>query len=256
MAVRVDQFMCRSDNFGALVHDDESGRTLLIDAPEETPILAAIERTGWKPDAVADHPSPWRPCRGEPRAQAEIRPDHHRAEGRGGKNPRHRPVRLRRRCDPVRPRDDLGVWIRPVTRPAISPTSFPNLDVLFAADTLFALGCGRLLECKPPVMFESLQKLAALPLETRVYCGHEYTQANARFALTVDPTNSALKERSAEIDRLRAGGKATLPTTIGLELSTNPFLRWHDPVIRKNLGMEKAADVEVFAEIRKRKDVF
>ena len=96
----------------------------------------------------------------------------------------------------------------------------------------------------------------ALPLETAVYCGHEYTQANARFALTVDPTNSALKERAAEIDRLRAGGKATLPTTIGLELSTNPFLRWHDPVIRKNLGMGKAADVEVFAEIRKRKDNF
>ena len=90
-------------------------------------------------------------------------------------------------------------------------------------------------------MFESLQKLAALPLETKVYCGHEYTQANARFALTVDPTNSALKERAAEIDRLRADGKATLPTTIGLELSTNPFLRWHDPVIRKNLGMEKAS---------------
>ena len=104
----------------------------------------------------------------------------------------------------------------------MSPTCFPDSGVLFAADTLFALGCGRLLECKPPVMFESLKKLAALPLETKVYCGHEYTQANARFALTVDPTNSALKERSAEIDRLRADGKATLPTTIGLELVDQP----------------------------------
>ncbi|MGO4838628.1 hydroxyacylglutathione hydrolase C-terminal domain-containing protein, partial [Rhizobiaceae sp. 2RAB30] len=105
-------------------------------------------------------------------------------------------------------------------------------------------------------MHASLQKLAALPLETTVYCGHEYTQANARFALTVDPTNSALRERASEINKLRAADKPTLPTTIGLELATNPFLRSHDPVIRKNLGMEKASDAEVFAEIRKRKDVF
>ena len=117
-------------------------------------------------------------------------------------------------------------------------------------------GCGRVIEGTPEMMWQSLLKLRALPDDTRIYCGHEYTQANARFALTVDPTNSALKERAAEIDRLRADGKATLPTTIGLELSTNPFLRWHDPVIRRNLGMEKAADVDVFAEIRKRKDVF
>jgi len=105
-------------------------------------------------------------------------------------------------------------------------------------------------------MWGSLRALSALPPETVVYCGHEYTQSNARFALTVDPTNSALKERAAEVDRLRADGKPTLPTTIGLELATNPFLRWHDPVIRRNLGMEQASDADVFAEIRKRKDVF
>ena len=96
----------------------------------------------------------------------------------------------------------------------------------------------------------------ALPAATTVYCGHEYTLANARFALTIDPTNSALKERVAKIEKLRADDKPTLPTTIGEELATNPFLRWHDPAIRKNLGMENASDVEVFAEIRKRKDNF
>ena len=105
-------------------------------------------------------------------------------------------------------------------------------------------------------MYDSLKKLAALPADTAVYCGHEYTLSNARFALTVDPTNSALKERAAKIEKLRAADKPTLPTTIGEELSTNPFLRWHDPAIRRHLGMEKASDAEVFAEIRKRKDIF
>ena len=102
----------------------------------------------------------------------------------------------------------------------------------------------------------ALGKLAALPHATRIYCGHEYTQANARFALTVDPDNDALKKRAAQVDAMRAEGKATLPTTIGQELATNPFLRWADPSIRKALGMEKAADVDVFAEVRRRKDVF
>jgi hydroxyacylglutathione hydrolase len=105
-------------------------------------------------------------------------------------------------------------------------------------------------------MYESLKKLAALPAQTAIYCGHEYTLANARFAVTVDPTNPMLKQRAARIEALRAGNKPTLPTTIGEELSTNPFLRWHDPAIRKHLGMEKASDAEVFAEIRKRKDNF
>ena len=106
------------------------------------------------------------------------------------------------------------------------------------------------------MMFASLQKLAALPAETTIYCGHEYTETNARFALTVDPTNSALKERAAKIDALRADDKPTLPTTIGEELATNPYLRAHDPAIRRNLGMENATDEAVFAEIRKRKDNF
>ena len=105
------------------------------------------------------------------------------------------------------------------------------------------------------MMLESLKKLIALPLDTRIFCGHEYTQNNARFALTVDPTNAALKARAAEIDALRAEGKPTLPTTLSVEMATNPFLRWHDPAIRRNLGMEKASDADVFAEIRKRKDV-
>jgi hydroxyacylglutathione hydrolase len=255
MAVHIEQFMCRSDNFGVLAHDDESGRSLLVDAPEERPILEAIERTGWKPDLLiithhhGDHVEANLALKQKfnltiigPKAEAAKIPgiDQTVAEG-----------------DTV-PFGSRAIRVLETPGHTAGHVSFHLADagILFAADTLFAIGCGRLLECKPPVMFNSLKRLAALPLETQVYCGHEYTQANARFALTVDPTNSALKERAAEVDRLRAEGKMTLPTTIGLELATNPFLRWHDPIIRKNLGMENAEDVDVFAEIRKRKDVF
>ena len=132
----------------------------------------------------------------------------------------------------------------------------PEAGLLFAGDTLFALGCGRLFERGPADMYGSMVKPAALPLETVVHCGHEYTQSNARFALSVDPDNPALRERAKKIDELRANDLPTLPTTLLAEMATNPFLRWHDAGIRRNLGMESATDAEVFAELRKRKDVF
>jgi hydroxyacylglutathione hydrolase len=131
---------------------------------------------------------------------------------------------------------------------------FEASRALFCADTLFSLGCGRLFEGTAATMWSSLEKLLRLPDDARVYCGHEYTQANARFALTVDPGNAALRRRAAEVDELRAAGRPTIPTTIGLERATNPFLRPHDPAIRARLGMESASDAEVFGEIRKRKD--
>ena len=131
---------------------------------------------------------------------------------------------------------------------------FPQSRILFCADTLFSLGCGRLFEGTPATMWSSLEKLLRLPDETRVYCGHEYTQANARFALTIDPDNEALQRRAAEIDELRAAGKPTIPTTLGVERATNPFLRPHDPAIRARLEMAPASNAEVFGEIRKRKD--
>jgi hydroxyacylglutathione hydrolase len=105
-------------------------------------------------------------------------------------------------------------------------------------------------------MFRSLQKIAAWPRDTVVYCGHEYTQGNARFALSVDPDNEALQRRAKEVEHLRASKAMTLPTTIGDELDTNPFLRWSDPAIRKQLGIKNAPDGDVFAELRRRKDSF
>jgi hydroxyacylglutathione hydrolase len=127
---------------------------------------------------------------------------------------------------------------------------------VFCGDTLFAMGCGRMFEGNPPQFWHSLGRLKALPAATRVYCGHEYTQTNARFTLTVDGENPAVVARAAEIDRLRAEGKPTVPSTIGQENETNPFLRADDPAIARNVGLAGAGPVEVFAEIRRRKDNF
>jgi len=132
----------------------------------------------------------------------------------------------------------------------------PKSGLLFCADTIFSLGCGRVIEGDMAMMWHSIEKLMALPDETVVYSGHEYTLSNARFAVTVDPDNAALKARVGQIERARSLGKPTVPSTMGEERATNPFLRPMDPAIRKVLGMEKASDAEVFGEIRSRKDNF
>lgn len=131
---------------------------------------------------------------------------------------------------------------------------FPRAAALFAGDTLFALGCGRLFEGTALQMWDSLSRLAALPGETMVFSGHEYTQSNARFALSVEPENAVLRERAAEIDALRARGAPTLPTTIAKERATNPFLRASEPAVKAAMGLAGADDAAVFAEIRRRKD--
>ncbi len=255
MTIQIDQFTCRADNFGVLLHDSTTGETALIDAPEEAAISAAIERTGWKPTVIltthhhGDHVEANLALKQKfnlkiigPKAEADKIPGID---------------------EKVREGDVIafgGEGIRVIETPGHTAGHvsyhLPKSRIAFTADTLFALGCGRLFEAPPAVMYRSLKRLAALPPETVVYCGHEYTLSNAKFALTVDPGNEKLKARAASIAKLRAAGVATLPTTIGEELETNPFLRWDDPSIRRHLGMEKATDAEVFAEIRKRKDNF
>lgn len=254
MALQIEQFMCRSDNFGILARDPESGETAIIDAPETAPILAAIERTGWTPSVIltthhhGDHVEGNLALK-EKYGLTIIGPGAEAAKIPG----------IDRTVKDGETFRFGGETVRVIETPGHTAGHvcyhFPDSKIAFTGDTLFALGCGRLFERKPPDMHASLTKLAALPLETTIYCGHEYTLSNARFALTVDPTNPALKSRAAEIERLRADGRPTLPTTLMQEMATNPFLRAHDPVIRRNLGMEKASDVEVFAEIRKRKDL-
>ena len=131
-----------------------------------------------------------------------------------------------------------------------------ELGAAFTADSLMTLGCGRLFEGTPAQMWESLSKLAKLPKDTLMCTGHEYTQTNARFALTIEPGNADLVKRAAEIDVLRAAGKPTVPSTLALELATNPFLRANLPEVKAAIGMPAADDVATFAEIRGRKDRF
>ena len=255
MPVEIEQFMCRSDNFGVLMRDPETGDVALIDAPEEKPILEAIERTGWQPKLLlithhhADHVE----------ANLALK------ERFGLKiiGPEAEAAKIPGIDDTVREgstidfgNEEIQVLDTPGHTAGHVSYYLPHSGVLFAADTLFALGCGRLLECPPAVMYDSLKKLSDLPSDTVVYCGHEYTLSNAQFALTVDPDNKVLQERARKVEALRADNRPTLPTTIGEELATNPFLRWADPAIRAHLGMQQASSDEVFAEIRRRKDNF
>ncbi len=255
MPLQIDQFMCRSDNFGVLVHDPETGETALIDAPEEAAILKAVERTGWTPTLLlvthhhVDH--------------VEANEALKKRFGLKIVGPKKEAAKIPGIDETVSEGDTVdfaGRKIRVIETPGHTSGHvsfhFAEDGVAFTADTLFALGCGRLFEEGPAVMVESMKKLAGLPPETVVYCGHEYTLSNARFAVTVDPGNERLARRAEKIEELRAEGRPTLPTTIGEELATNPFMRWGDAGIRRHLGMENASDAEVFGEIRRRKDNF
>lgn len=253
--LQVHQIPCLSDNYGYLVHEPSSGATATIDTPEVEPILKALAEKGWKLTHILNTHHHFDHAGGNaalkektgcvvvgPKGEKDLIPGIDRAVGEG---------------DIV----ELGaararvIEVPGHTRGHIA-YSFADDQIAFVGDTLFALGCGRLFEGTPQQMWTSLNKLTALPDETVVYCAHEYTQSNARFALSVEPQNAALVARAKEIDAKRARGEWTVPTTIGLEKETNPFLRAASRDLRLTIGMEKASDVEVFAETRKLKDSF
>jgi hydroxyacylglutathione hydrolase len=253
--LEIHQFMCRSDNFGVLMHDPVSGSTASIDAPEEQPILQALEEKGWRlTHILTTH------HHGDHVEANEMLKKRFGAEIIGPEAEASRIPGIDKRVGDGDRFGFAGHPVEVISTPG--PTAghvcyyLPDDGLLFAADTLFALGCGRIFEGTPEGMWESLKRLRALPDSTIVYCGHEYTLANARFALTVDPENISLKTRASDIEALRQAGRPTLPTTIGEEKMTNPFLRPEDAGIRARLGMEDASDAEVFAEIRRRKDSF
>jgi len=252
MTLIIDQFPCRSDNFGVLIHDTESGRTAAIDAPEFDAVKHRLAERGWNLDEIlvthhhADHVEGILPLK---QAYGCV------VTGPAGEIPGLDKT--------VKEGDvlDFGAYrIEVLETPGhtLDHISYyiPGAKVAFVADTLFAIGCGRVIEGTFPMMWNSLEKLIALPDDTAVYCGHEYTQSNARFALTIEPANSELILRAREVDAMRARGEATLPTTIGLEKRTNPFLRVDEPAVRDLLQMPDASPAEVFGEIRTRKDNF
>jgi hydroxyacylglutathione hydrolase len=138
----------------------------------------------------------------------------------------------------------------------LPPTDEQDAGILWTGDTLFIDGCGRLLECNAKTMWDSLQKLAALPDRTNLYCGHDYTLENYEFALTIEPHNQAVKNRPNEIKQKQQHGELTVPSTMSQEKQTNIFLHACTPEIKNALNMPQADDVETFAELRRRKDIF
>jgi hydroxyacylglutathione hydrolase len=251
--LEIHQFPCLSDNFGVLIRDAGSGQVAAIDAPDAKAVAGALASKGWKLTHIftthhhGDHTDGNLALKAEtkctiigPRGEAAKVPGIDRQVGEGDKFAfGEHEVRVLE--TPGHTAGHISYWI-------------PSAGVAFVGDTLFAIGCGRVIEGNAQMMWSSLEKLMALPKETSVYCGHEYTQSNARFALTIEPENQSLQKRSKEVDALRAAGKATLPTTIGLELETNPFLRPNIPAIQQRLGLVGKPAWQVFGEIRERKN--
>lgn len=251
----IRQFPCLSDNYGFLVHDPDSGETATIDTPDAARILAEAEAAGWTITQIWNTHHHFDHAGGNDAVRAAtgakiIGPDYdtHRIPGID------RPVRD---GDTVRlGSHEARVLYTPGHTLGHVCYHFADDGIAFVGDTLFALGCGRLFEGSPEQMWESLSRLAQWPDETRIYCAHEYTQANAAFALSVDPDNRDLQAYAAAVEAERARGEPTVPTTIGAEKAANPFLRPADMKIRRRLQLEAASDAEVFAEIRSRKDRF
>ena len=220
MALEIVQVAILSDNYAWLVHDDASGETIVVDPGDGPPLVHAADARGWTvtgvwnthwhPDHVAGNSSFEAPVTAPAAEAAKIgRVDHPIAEGDIVTIGEHRAQVLR---VPGHTQGHLAFY-------------FADDRVIFTGDTLFAMGCGRLFEGTPADMFGNMQRYAAMPDDTVVYCGHEYTQSNGRFAATVEPDNEAIAARLAEVDRLREAGEPTVPTTIGQERATNPFFR-------------------------------
>lgn len=249
------QFICRSDNYGLLVHDRKTGATAAVDAPDAADIERQLNTMDWR--------------------LSHIFTTHHHGDHVDG----NLALKERFACEIVGPRGEAdripgidrmvsggdsfswaGHEIRVLDCPGHTKGHIayhmPLEQVVFAGDTLFSLGCGRVFEGTMDEMFGAVSQFKTLPPETRLYCGHEYTQSNARFALSVEPGNEALQQRAREVETLRAAGRMTCPSNIGAERAANPFLRTDSPAIRRNLGMEESSDAQVFAELRRRKDGF
>ncbi|MEO7387622.1 MAG: hydroxyacylglutathione hydrolase [Gammaproteobacteria bacterium] len=254
-ALQIRQIPCLQDNYGYLIHDPDAGLTASIDTPDAAPIERALAENGWTLDYILN--------------------THHHADHAGGNLALKAStgcVIVGSRADAARiPGIDILVgegdrFSLGTHEARILETSghtvghicyvFDADKAAFVGDTLFSMGCGRLFEGTPIQMWGSLQKLMALPDDVRVYCAHEYTASNGRFAVTMEPKNVALAARVQDVATLRAAGQPTIPSTIGLEKATNPFLRPASTELRATVGMPSAPDAEVLGETRRRKDRF
>ncbi len=255
MALDIFQFPCLEDNYGVLVHDPVSGRTASIDAPEAAAVLAALKERGWKLTDIftthhhVDH------VQGNLEVKAATGCTITGPAGEADKIPGI--DRTVREGDTI---DFAGHPVNIIETPGHTlghiAYHFAKDEVAFVGDTVFALGCGRVFEGTLEQMWRSVEKIGALPAETKLYVGHEYTQSNWRFATTVDPTNPALAARGEMIASLRADGKPTVPTNVAIERATNPYLRAATAELRSSMGLPNGTPAEVFAAIRTAKDNF
>ena len=257
MPIQIHQFPCLADNYGYLVHDDASGETVAIDTPDAVGYLAQADAKGWRITQI------W---------NTHWHPDH--AGGNAA-------IKAATGCEIVAPAGDaakiegvdrkvdqgdtvmLGAYAAHVINVgghtlghiAYHLPEAGDVDgVAFVGDALFALGCGRMFEGTPEQFWTSLQRLKALPSTTEIFCAHEYTQSNARFALHADPDNAALAEYAVHVNTRRAKGEPTVPFGLGRELATNPFLRADSASLRARWG--GASPVETFAALREAKNSF
>jgi len=250
--LQIHQFPCLSDNYGFLAHDPASGETAAIDTPDGAEYLKQAEAKGWRITQIWN--THWHPDHAG--GNAVI------VEATGAQIVAPQEVE---RISPIGrvvshgDRVSLGKFEARVIDVSGHTNGhiayhLPEAGVAFVGDSVFALGCGRMFEGKPQQFWDSLQRIKALPADTTLYCAHEYTQANAAFALHADPQNEALRDYAAQIDAKRAKGEATVPTVLERELATNPFLRADDPALRAKWGGGSAP--ETFAALREAKDNF
>jgi hydroxyacylglutathione hydrolase len=248
-------FPCLKDNFGVLLHDPQSGATAAIDAPEAKAVEDALAKTGWRlTDILVTH------HHGDHTAGIGELKTHYKCRVVA---PRDEAQRIAQVDETVGEGDTVRIGAlegRVIETPGHTAGHisyfFPKDKLAFVGDTLFSIGCGRVIEGNPEMMWQSLLKLRGLPDDTQFYCGHEYTAANIRFAKTIEPNNKSLAARADEVTRLRAVGKPTIPATIGAEKAENPFLRADVPEVAKSLGLASSPAWKVFAEIRERKNRF
>jgi hydroxyacylglutathione hydrolase len=253
--LEVHQIPVLSDNYVYVARDPETGACAAVDPAVAGPVLDALDHLGWSLTMILN--------------------THHHHDHVGGnlelKNATGCTI-VGNRADARRiPGIDIGVGegdevaiggqkarVIEISGHTVGHIAywFEEARTLFCGDTLFALGCGRLFEGTAAQMWSSLGKLRALPDDALVYCAHEYTQSNAAFALTVEPDNPALRARAEEIRELRAAGRPTVPSSMAEERATNPFLRADDEGLKRAAGLAGSDDVAVFAEIRRRKDMF
>jgi hydroxyacylglutathione hydrolase len=251
MPIQIHQFPCLTDNYGYLVRDEASGLAAAIDTPDADAVIKALRETGWPLALIMN--THWHPDHAGGNTAVKA------ATGARIVGPEE-VTRIAPLDQPLMEGDEVALGD---TRFRVIDTGGHTLghisyydaadQVVFVGDTMFAMGCGRVFEGTPEQMWGSLQKLSALPDATRVYCAHEYTAANARFALSVDD-DPAVKARADQVFAARARGEPTVPTTIGAEKATSPFLR--APLLAKGLGQEAALPAEAFAAVRAAKDAF